>query len=428
MDETIKGLIADQGRTYGYDDPVRSRDLNRWQKDLARLSWAQQKMGADLHYPHVATFDNKFQATASADKVSLDTGVKFILAGVPFDTADLDSTDLEFDIPDNSTRFLRVGLASDCGTAVLDDPADSTNKNWVVTRELKLSFSLVSGTEEDAEGTGGGPSSPESMRILKAVKAEAGTSPTITLYENSGHGHVVPNLTAENVSFDNTDADLPSDPANVQAAIEAAILSGYTNVVPLTSSGTFVQGTTVPANVFNILIIAQGAGAGGCAAGSDTRPGGGAGATLLKWYTLSSGQSITYTIGAAGTGGTSNGVGNDGGSTIFGTICTAPGGSATTQSARGHRGGAGGVSTDGDINIPGEDGQSTSYDRGGRGGNSMLGRGGQPGAYVGATSPTDGDDATGYGAAGGGAAYNATLGAGDGGDGTPGVILILYKS
>ncbi len=234
MNETIKGLIADQGRTYGYDDPVRSRDLNRWQKDLARLSWAQQKMGVDLHYPHVATSDNKFQAAASADKVSLDTGVRFVLAGVPFDTTDLDSADLEFDIPDNSTRFLRAALASDCGTAVLDDPEDPTNKNWVVTRELKLSFSLVGGTEEDAEGTGGGPSSPESMRILKAVKAEAGTSPTITLYENSGHGHVVTDL-SDYYTQAQVDALLTAATAFVRLSSPVQVLSAgaatdYTSV------------------------------------------------------------------------------------------------------------------------------------------------------------------------------------------------------
>ena len=367
----------------------------------------------------MATSDNRLAYTTGADTVTIAGAQAFSVGGVRFNTSDLDN--LALTIPDGFDGYVRVALASDCGEVV--DPEDEP-----IERNLAVTFSLVTGSESDSEGTGGGPSGPTSARLFHVTKGTGGTVPTVTAYANEGHGHVTPDLTAANVSFDNTDADLPGDPANVQAAIEAAILIGYTNVVTLTSSGTFVQGTTVPANVFNILIIAQGAGAGGCAAGSDTRPGGGAGAALLKWYTLSSGQSITYTIGAAGTGGTSDGVGNDGGSTIFGTICTAPGGSATTQSARGHRGGAGGVSTDGDINIPGEDGQSTSYDRGGRGGNSMLGRGGQPGAYIGATSPTDGDDATGYGAGGGGGAYNATLGAGDGGDGSRGVILILYKS
>ena len=306
MDETIKGLIADQGRTYGYDDPVRSRDLNRWQKDLARLSWALQKMGADLHYPHVATSDHKFQATASADKVSLDTGVRFILAGVPFDTSDLDSADLKFNIPDNSTRFLRVELASDCGAAILDDPADSTNKNWVVTRELKLSFSLVSGTEEDAEGTGGGPSSPESMRILKAVKAEAGTSPTITLYENSGHGHV----------------GVDVDSANLRGGVKV-----------YTASGTFQPGITsgVPSWVKWVWVEMVGAGGGGgyrSGSGWNGNAGsGGGGAFAAGWVEVDSETANTITVGAAGVAGTSGTVdGTDGGDSSFDTDVVAEGG------------------------------------------------------------------------------------------------------
>lgn len=305
MDETVKGLIADLGRTYAPDDPVRSRDLNRWQADLARLSWALQKMGVDLHYPHTATSDNKFQAAASADKVALDPGTRFILAGVPFDTADLDPADLEFSIPDDSTRFLRVEPASDCGAAVLDDPADPNNKNWIVTRDLKLSFSLVSGTEEDAEGTGGGPSSPESMRILKAVKGAAGTSPAITLYENKGHGHI-------------------------SASLDSANLRGGVKVFD--SSGTFEPGVDgVPDWVRWVWVELVGGGGGGGylqASGFNGHSGAGAGGAFAGgWAYVEPGTPKTVTVGLgglAGPDGTTDG--DPGGTSSFGVDVSAPGG------------------------------------------------------------------------------------------------------
>ena len=251
LNHADQGLIKDQGRSYTVEDGAKSRDLNRFQKDLALLSHVVHRFGLGIHYPHIETADNQMTGSAIADKVILDPGTWVMIGGVPINTSAIVELDRTFNIPDSSTRFLRLSLGANCGQATLNDPAEPNNPDWVVTRDHVLDFNLVTGTEDDPEGTGGGPSSPTSMRIFKAVKAGAGGIPQVTWYVNNAHAHVGDGgfQTAAQTYFDNGVADLAGAPNEVQSAIEAAVtvLRGYyvdagaANAYAITTGRTSLQ-------------------------------------------------------------------------------------------------------------------------------------------------------------------------------------------
>ena len=123
-------------------------------------------------------------------------------------------------------------------------------------------------------------------------------------------------------------------------------------VVPFLNSGTFV----VPAGVSSVRVRVWGAG------GNDS--GGGGGFTMETITGLISGASIAVTVGA---GATSASV--FGGTSSFGSYCSATGGgSGSTSPARG-----GGVGAGGDINTTGGNGAASL---GGGGVAGMWGNGG----------------------------------------------------
>lgn len=152
-------------------------------------------------------------------------------------------------------------------------------------------------------------------------------------------------------------------------AISGAALTGISAGLPgpraeiFTSSGTF----TVPAGVTACKVTVVGGGGGGRGRVANTYfggHGGGAGGVAIKWITgLTPGNTETVTIGAGGAGGpaASAGNGSDGGTTSFGSHCSATGGSGATGSNNmGYT--PSGNGSGGDINI-----------QGGKGGNSGSG-------------------------------------------------------
>jgi hypothetical protein len=142
-------------------------------------------------------------------------------------------------------------------------------------------------------------------------------------------------------------------------------------VVPFLNSGTFV----VPAGVSSVRVRVWGAG------GYDG--GGGGGFTMETITGLISGASIAVTVGA---GSTSSSV--FGGTSSFGSYCSATGGgSGSTSPARG-----GGVGAGGDINTTGGSGVSPSgggvagmWGNGGNG-SSINGKSGNAGGGGGSTA------------------------------------------
>jgi hypothetical protein len=179
-------------------------------------------------------------------------------------------------------------------------------------------------------------------------------------------------------------------------------------VVVFTSSGTW----TKPSGVRKVLVEVYGGGGGGSGSNSNymSSGGGGAGGVAIKLIDVTSVSSVSVTVGAGGAGGTPiNLPGGNGGSSSFGTYCSATGGSGGS----GTSGGVGGSGSGGDINLYG------SY--------------GFPGR-------TDGNFPYGYGGGNHRAAFSAALGrfpggggagvsgSGSGYDGASGAVIVWeYK-
>ena len=206
----------------------------------------------------------------------------------------------------------------------------------------------------------------------------------------------------------------------------AAAEGGLNSVQTFTSSGTWTR----PSGITKVIMEVQGGGGGGS---SDTASVyychiGGGGGYAKKFLDVSSISSATITVGAGGAGIASAGSPNAGGASSWadGTnTVTGNGGPAGSpnRSDTTFRGAAGGTATGGDINIQGGPRSSHYLDQGGFG-TSVLGT---PGYGTSATNTiypsTSLQDATGYGAGGGGTWWGATSGSGS--DGI--VIVWEYK-
>jgi hypothetical protein len=171
---------------------------------------------------------------------------------------------------------------------------------------------------------------------------------------------------------------------------------GNFNVVEFTSSGNW----NVPSGVTKIMIIATGGGGGGGGSASDgSAKGGTAGVGTFTVVNVSSGETLTITIGAGGAGGASGGnAGGNGGSTsIVGSV------SGILISLAGGLGGHQRFSNTTYSNVA-MDGASGIFGRGGQGSASGPGE----------NAPT-------YGAGGGGSRAG-----GVGGNGGSGFVRIIY--
>jgi hypothetical protein len=203
-----------------------------------------------------------------------------------------------------------------------------------------------------------------------------------------------------------------------------------------TGSGTY---TPTSGMVYCIIECLGGGGAGGGANATTSTQGsvgggGGAGEYARGVFSATNiGASQTITIGAGGTG-VAAGTGNNGGTTSIGSLMTANGGTGATATAassipvtamngEGGTGGTGGsFRTDGMISsMRGfSDLSDSPLVEASAGANSQYGSGGDAGG-----SPSDGDNATGYGAGGGGAANGLTsAGTYKGGNGSSGLVII----
>lgn len=220
-----------------------------------------------------------------------------------------------------------------------------------------------------------------------------------------------------------------------------------------TSSGTF----TVPSGVsaVKVTVIGGGGGGGGATAGVgqiSVGGGGGGGGTAIKWVTgLVPGSTVTVTVGIGGSGNSgSNGLAQSGGTSSFGTHCSATGGvGGALVGNNAGVGGSGGNGSNGNFNIPGGKGMdgyitsgNTYYSSGGGGatnyatvmqnslvpytsGQSFWGIGGL-GQDINSYSSV-GNGAGGFGAGGGGA-LRATGGGATGGAGTAGFVLVEWAA
>lgn len=197
------------------------------------------------------------------------------------------------------------------------------------------------------------------------------------------------------------------------------------NVIYMTESGTY----TKPDWLKFVIVECQGAsgstgGRPATSAGqiSVANPTGGGGYCKKKILAASLSASETVTVGVGGAVVTGSETGNAGGSSSFGTHCTAEGSPGNVASAAASAintvSGTGGAATGGDINIRGQASSraqcsTTDAHYGLLGGSSVLGFGG-----------TYGSRGTGYGSGIGGMLQGASQPASNGIPGNDGIVII----
>jgi len=190
---------------------------------------------------------------------------------------------------------------------------------------------------------------------------------------------------------------------------------------PLLSIGKYIWASTtagtstwsVPSGVkrIKVTVIGGGGNGGGSSSGSPGSGGGGGGGggTSIKWYDVSATSTLQFHVGAVGE------------YSWFGGTYSSPvvKANAGADAAADTNGGNGGTATGGDLNFTGGDGVSgpTSEELGGNGGSSLFGMGGG-GAE---NNNTSGKNGKSIGGGGGGGADG-----GGGGAGAAGGIIIEY--
>lgn len=195
-----------------------------------------------------------------------------------------------------------------------------------------------------------------------------------------------------------------------------------------------------------IRVIASGGGGGGGGVPETTEnqqatAGAGlSGAFIEAFFEVDNDFEVNVIIGAAGKGGgAGRNSGSEGGTTYFGSMITAPGGtgggaggaSANTSYIQGISWGASPTSSGTVLRAfrcsaktPGAMVISVKAVAGGTGGDTPLGSGGIGGASSSSFSVRGGGKAEGFGAGGGGACAPAGSEAQSGGDGAPGIVIV----
>ena len=176
-----------------------------------------------------------------------------------------------------------------------------------------------------------------------------------------------------------------------------------TNIQVFTASGTW----TKPAGVSNVYVKVWGGGGGSTGHSSGGGGGYSEGTTAVT-------ANVTVTVGTGGNSGSNNTPGTAGGTSSFA-------GTTTIQATGGAINGAGGVGSNGSINLTAEAGAAGAAGVGGAGGDSAFGGRGGNWSTVTTTGKTNGQFP-----GGGGAGTSGNNGGDAGSQGANGLVIVYY--
>ena len=234
---------------------------------------------------------------------------------------------------------------------------------------------------------------------------DAGWSPIALVVVDAGSEQIGANQIAQ----------VPTAPS-LQYALPQ-LRPGFSNIEAISTSRSW----TVPNNVWLLRVRLVGGGGGGGGGGIGFGGGGGgAGAYAEGIFSVVPGTAYWIAVGGEGLGSSPGAAGWFGGTSSFGSLCTATGGSGGGSDPANSAGGVGGTGYGGTLCFgggAGQDGQSVGLTFAAMGGASAWGGGGRGAAgttsYTNAMAP----------GAGGGGCYGV---AGNGGNGASGLVVIEY--
>ncbi|EOO0702188.1 phage tail protein [Escherichia coli] len=339
------------------------------------------------------------------------------------------NNDPKFSTTINNALALKAPLSSPAltGTPTAPTAAQSVNNTQIATTAfVKSAIAAMVG------------SAPAALDTLNELAAALGNDPNFST--------TVLNALAGKQPLDNTLTNLSGkDVAGLLAYLglgEARFSGRLLNTNIFKSSGKYIPtpGTK------KIRVIASGGGGGGGGVPETTEnqqatAGAGlSGAFIEAFFEVDNDFEVNVIIGAAGKGGgAGRNSGSEGGTTYFGSLITAPGGtgggaggaSANTSYIQGISWGASPTSSGTVLRAfrcsaktPGAMVISVKAVAGGTGGDTPLGSGGIGGASSSSFSGRGGGKAEGFGAGGGGACAPAGSEAQSGGDGAPGIVIV----
>jgi hypothetical protein len=395
--------------------PPQLEDFNGAMNQIARFTWWAMG-GGPLPFDATWSADPNVNGYAKGAMISTADGQGDWISVVDNNTANPDTVGTNW-VP--GYNYGTLALTGQTGGTVTLTPAQAVKRSLSIAGVLTSNLVIVV---------------PPWLQEWTVTNTSTGAF-TVTVKTAAGSGVIIPqNSSPTRVRGDGTNTTQLAENIAPGASATQPLQVQQKGVQRVTASGNF----TVPVGVTTIWVsgCAGGGGGGGGSGNSGGQSlgvggggggGGGAGQSIIRVpFTVTPGQVIAVTIGAAGAAGAA------GGNTVIGALQTLTGGGAgatggfviSNTIAGGGPGGLGGSGSpsgqngfDGNLMGSGGDGAATPFGGGGPGGRAGT-NGGVPGGAGGGF---------GAGGGGGGGAYGTTAGNGaTGAAGTSGIVIFEW--